>query len=190
MSLRFANTSDASSLLRIYEQSIQTPITFEYDLPSREEFAQRIEEITAVYPYLVWEENGMICGYAYAHRFKERAAYQWGVELSVYIDNQYQSMGIGRRLYTALIALLKLQGVTMVYSGVTVPNEKSERLHLSMGFQFSSIFHNAGYKCGKWHDVQWFECLIGELTEQPQPIISVKDLPRSEIEGIMMKCST
>lgn len=187
MALRFVNPSDALSLLHIYEQSIHTPITFEYVLPTQEEFVQRIEDITAVYPYLVWEENGIICGYAYAHRFKERSAYQWGVELSVYIDNQYQSMGIGKKLYTALIALLKLQGIEMLYSGVTMPNEKSEKLHLSMGFKSSCIFHNAGYKCGSWYDVQWFECLIGELTDKPQPIIAVKDLPSDEIEKIMGK---
>ncbi|HKM33339.1 MAG TPA: GNAT family N-acetyltransferase [Lachnospiraceae bacterium] len=105
MSLRFVNPSDASSLLHIYEQSINTPTTFESILPTQEEFLQRIVDITAVYPYLVWEENGSIFGYAYAHKFKERSAYQWSAELSIYIDSKCQSMGVGKRLYAALIAL-------------------------------------------------------------------------------------
>ena len=84
--IRFAAPDDAAALLRIYAQYIETPITFEYTLPSEEEFARRIRDIQAVYPYLVYIEDGEVLGYAYAHRFQERAAYQWGAELSVYLD--------------------------------------------------------------------------------------------------------
>ena len=76
--IRFAAPDDAAALLRIYAQYIETPITFEYTLPSEEEFARRIRDIQAVYPYLVYIEDGEVLGYAYAHRFQERAAYQWG----------------------------------------------------------------------------------------------------------------
>ena len=96
--IRFAAPDDAAALLRIYAQYIETPITFEYTLPSEEEFAQRIRDIQAVYPYLVYIEDGEVLGYAYAHRFQERAAYQWGAELSVYLDRGCVSHGIGSQL--------------------------------------------------------------------------------------------
>lgn len=95
--IRFAAPDDAAALLRIYAQYIETPITFEYTLPSEEEFARRIRDIQAVYPYLVYIEDGEVLGYAYAHRFQERAAYQWGAELSVYLDRGCVSHGLRAR---------------------------------------------------------------------------------------------
>lgn len=127
--IRFAAPDDAAALLRIYAQYIETPITFEYTLPSEEEFARRIRDIQAVYPYLVYIEDGEVLGYAYAHRFQERAAYQWGAELSVYLDRGCVSHGIGSQLYTLLLELLRLQNVRTAYALVTLPNTKSEALH-------------------------------------------------------------
>lgn len=124
--IRFAAPDDAAALLRIYAQYIETPITFEYTLPSEEEFARRIRDIQAVYPYLVYIEDGEVLGYAYAHRFQERAAYQWGAELSVYLDRGCVSHGIGSQLYTLLLELLRLQNVRTAYALVTLP-EHEER---------------------------------------------------------------
>lgn len=96
MGIRFAAEADAPALLAIYAQYIETGITFEYELPSREEFARRIREFGGTYPYLIWEEDGRIVGYAYAHRQAERAAYQWNAELSVYLDRAHTGTGLGR----------------------------------------------------------------------------------------------
>lgn len=145
MKLRFAVPEDAKALLRIYAQYIDTNITFEYVLPSEEEFVERICSFSQVYPYLVCEENGRIVGYAYAHRLQERAAYQWNAELSIYIDRDARSRGLGRRMYTALTALLRLQGVKTAYAIITQPNERSERLHEAMGFARIGVMHSTGY---------------------------------------------
>ena len=149
MALRLATPMDAPALVGIYGQYIHTPITFEYELPSPREFQDRITHTLEDYPYLVWEENGTPVGYAYAHRFKERAAYQWGAELSVYVAQGHTSQKVGRRLYGALMELLAIQGVRTVYGIVTVPNEKSEGLHRSMGFQDAGICRNTGYVDGR-----------------------------------------
>ena len=133
MKLRFAAEKDCRSLLAIYAQYIDTAVTFECWLPSEEEFTGRIRAITSNYPYLVCEDQGRIAGYAYAHRQMEREAYQWNAELSIYLDRAYTARGIGRRLYGALMELLRLQGVKNVYGGVTLPNAGSEGLHRALG---------------------------------------------------------
>ena len=133
MNIRLARSGDSAALLRIYAQYIDTPVTFEYTLPSENEFAARIGAISAEYPYLVCEEDGETLGYAYAHRQAEREAYQWNAELSVYLDPASTSRGIGARLYRMLLDILLLQGVRTAYALVTLPNRKSERLHASLG---------------------------------------------------------
>ena len=130
---RFAAPADSAALLKIYGEYLDTPITFECALPSEAEFAGRIAAVGREYPYLVCLEKGRIVGYAYAHRQAERAAYQWNAELSVYLDRSCTSRGLGRRLYGALMDILRLQGIRTVYGCVTVPNEKSEGLHQSPG---------------------------------------------------------
>ena len=133
MHIRFAKASDSAALLRIYAQYIDTPITFECVLPSEPAFAARIAAIAAEYPYLVCEDQGKVVGYAYAHRQMERAAYDWNAELSVYLDRNVLSGGIGKRLYGALCDVLCVQGVRNVYAGVTLPNARSEGLHAACG---------------------------------------------------------
>ena len=111
MKLRIATPNDAAAVLSIYSQYIHTPVTFEYELPPQEEFARRIGDTLKRYPYLVCADSGRLCGYAYAHRFGERAAYQWSAELSIYLDAGATARGIGRTLYSALIELLRRQGI-------------------------------------------------------------------------------
>ena len=142
MKLRFATEKDCRALLAVYAQYIDTAITFECRLPSEEEFAGRIRAITRDYPYLACEERGRIVGYAYAHRQKEREAYQWNAELSIYIGRGFTSGGLGRGLYGALMELLRLQGVKTVYGGVTLPNARSEGLHRALGFRLLGVYHN------------------------------------------------
>lgn len=181
MKIRFASEKDSTALLQIYEQYIHTPITFEYVLPTAEEFGARIKNIIQDYPYLVWEEEGRPAGYAYAHRQMERAAYQWNAELSVYVDRDYLSRGIGRSLYEKLMEILRLQGVRNVYGVVTLPNEKSEGLHRSLGFQLLGIHRGTGYKCGRWHDVGWFGKQILAQDGEPAPFLPFSQLERSEL---------
>ena len=122
MILRFVTPQDCPALLDIYAQYIDTGVTFEYDLPTREEFTARISGICRDYPYLVCQEGDRVLGYAYAHRVWERAAYQWNAELSVYLAPDAVGKGLGKKLYAALEDLLRLQGVLTVYGLVTLPN--------------------------------------------------------------------
>ena len=180
--LRFAVPDDADALRAIYAQYIDTSVTFEYSLPSPEEFRRRMEDISAEYPYLVWEEDGVPLGYAYAHRYRERAAYRWGAELSVYLDRDARGRGLGARLYGALMALLRLQGIRTVYGVVTQPNEASDRLHTAMGFTVAGVVHNAGFKAGRWHDVTTYEKPIAPYDDEPAPPIRIRDVDPEEIE--------
>ena len=185
MHIRLAVPADAPALLAIYAQYIETGITFEYPLPSREEFARRIRTFGEAYPYLVWEEKGQILGYAYAHRQAERAAYQWNAELSVYLDRDHTGAGRGRRLYTALMELLRLQGIRTVYALVTLPNEKSEGLHRSLGFRLMGVQRSTGYKDGAWRDVAWFEKAIAPYDPDPAPLRPFPQVPPQQVAAIL-----
>mgnify|MGYP001025195940 CR=1 FL=1 len=121
MNLRFADEHDAAACLAIYAQYIDTSITFETALPSEDEFAGRIRSYGAVYPWLIAEEEGKILAYAYAHRAQERAAYDWNAELSVYVSKDAAGMGLGTKLYRALLDLLRKQGVRTAYGVGTMP---------------------------------------------------------------------
>jgi phosphinothricin acetyltransferase len=183
--VRFATPADAPALLAIYDQYMDTAVTFEYELPSQAEFENRIRTFSAHYPYLVYQQGDRILGYAYAHRHMERAAYQWNAELSIYLDRSVQSRGIGRGLYTLLLNLLQLQNVKNVYGCITLPNPKSTGLHESMGFSVVGIYHNAGYKCGRWHDVIWYEKAIAPFETDPEPLKSIQDVPPEDIQQTM-----
>lgn len=183
--IRIAEPGDAESILKIYGPYIEhTVITFEYEMPSLHEFADRIREIASFYPYLVYEAEGKICGYAYAHRQMERAAYQWNAELSVYVDKEAKGKGIGKALYGTLLEILKRQNMRNVYAGVTYPNERSESLHRHFGFELLGVYHHTGYKFGKWHDVMWFEKSLNDRQRKPQPVRSVQDLGMDAIHRI------
>lgn len=185
MKFRFVTVDDSSYLLNIYAQYIDTPITFEYVIPTEEEFSKRIIDISQDYPYLICEDDNKIIGYAYAHRHMTREAYQWNAELSIYLDKSYRSKGLGKEFYRKLIEILRLQGIKTVYGCVTVPNEKSEKLHTSLGFSSIGIYHNAGYKCGKWHDVQWFEKSINSYDLDPTPFLSISEISEDKLISII-----
>lgn len=174
--IRFVTEEDAQALLAIYAHYIDTEITFEYELPTEEEFRERIRTVSEEYPYLIYEEEGTICGYAYAHRQLERAAYQWNVELTVYLHPAVVSRGIGRKLYERLLQLLTEQGICNAYSLITRPNEKSEKLHEAMGFTLMGILKNTGYKNGKWRDVSWYEKQLNPYPENPIPFRKITEL--------------
>jgi len=160
--LRLARLEDAQEILDIYTPYInESNITFEYAVPSLEEFENRMKAIMKKYPYIVAIYEDKIVGYAYAHVHMERAAYQWNVETSIYVNKDLKHQGIGSLLYRKLIEILKVQNIQNVYGCVTLPNKNSEKMHYAFGFQLVGKFHNSGYKFNKWHDVGWFELHIG-----------------------------
>jgi phosphinothricin acetyltransferase len=185
ITLRKATQSDGDSLAKIYQHYVEnTAITFEYVAPTGEEFAQRIAHKTEKYPFIVAEEDGRPIGYAYASEYRERAAYSWDVETSVYVDVEHQGKGIGRRLYAALEEILKGQNVVNMYACITYPNPKSIRMHEAMGFRHAGKFCGAGFKMGKWHDVCWLEKRIG-FPSEPQPVIPYPCLDEDIVNEIL-----
>lgn len=178
--VRLARPEDAGPLLDVYREYIDTSITFEYDLPTAEEFAQRIRDIEAVYPYLVLERAGRPVGYAYAHRSRERKAYDWVAELSIYLDTSATGQGLGKRLYSCLIDLLAMQGLKTAMGCVTVPNAASEALHAALGFTRVGLSPNAGYKNG-WRDVAWFEKPLAPYDTPPAPLRPFPELDQAAV---------
>ena len=177
--IRLATEDDCVSLLEVYEEFISnTAVTFEVEVPSVSEFGKRITKVLEKHPWLVCEINREIVGYAYASKHRERAAYQWSVDVTVYINPKYHRMHIATALYTTLIGLLKEQGYYSAYAGVALPNIKSEGFHEYFGFKSVEVFHNVGYKFDEWRDVKWFELTILEHTKNPtvpKTINEIKD---------------
>lgn len=177
--IRLATAKDSARLLEIYGPYVlSTAISFEYAVPEEAEFAKRIDATLEKLPWLVCEIKGEIVGYAYASIHKARAAYQWSVDTSVYVDPRHHGKRIGTALYTSLFGLLRVQGYYNAYAGVTQPNAKSEGLHASFGFVPIGVFHHVGYKLGTWHDVKRFELALADLPEKP-----VKPKLIDEIKG-------
>jgi phosphinothricin acetyltransferase len=175
--IRFAIESDSASILQIYAPYItDSVITFEYEVPTITKLNEKMANIQKKYPWLVCEINGNIVGYAYASCFREREAYKWSVDFSVYINPQYHRKNIGKALYFALFELLKLQGCYNAYAGVTLPNIKSEGLHESFGFKAIGIYENVGYKFGSWHDVKWYGLKINEHDQAPVKPKSINEI--------------
>lgn len=167
--IRDAAPEDAGELVEIYRPYVEnTAITFEYDTPSTEEFRGRIQNIQKEFPYLVYEKDGEILGYAYASKFHGRAAYQWAAELSIYLREDQKGKGIGKKLYQKLMERLKKQGILKVYAHITWPNEASIFFHKSMGFRMTARFEKSGYKLGKWRDTVFMERLLAPLPDQPK----------------------
>lgn len=167
--IRLASANDADGIRAVYAPFVDTPVTFEEEAPSREAYRERIVRICEKYPCLVAEENERIVGFAYAHELRERIAFQWNAELSVYLAPTAQGQGAGSRLYAALIELLRLMGIKAVYGVVTSPNAASERLHHAFGFALMGVQPHAGFTCGAWHDVSWYVREIAPFEDAPAP---------------------
>ena len=175
--LRIAVPDDAAALLAIYAPYVeQTTITFEYDVPTPEDFAARIANTLARYPYLVATLDGETVGYAYAGAFKSRAAYDWAVELSVYVKGGVRGHGIGKRLYAALEEILSMQHVTNLNACITYPGEGSVQFHEKLGYETVAHFHKCGYKFGQWLDMIWMEKFLSAHSENPLPFVPFSQL--------------
>ena len=168
--LRIAVPDDGAALAEIYAPHVEIGVaSFEVQAPSAVEMASRIEHTTPVYPWLVAERDREIVGYAYASKHRERAAYQWSVDVTVYIADKAQRQGVGRQLYGQLLELLRKQGFRMAYAGITLPNLGSVGLHEAMGFVPVGVYRNVGYKLGAWRDVGWWELALQPTEPTPQP---------------------
>ena len=184
--IRLATLEDAEALLEVYRPFImETCISFEYEVPSLEQYRQRIEAISREYPYLVYEKEGRLLGYAYAHRYLERMAYSWDVEVSIYLAPEAQGRGLARLLYQGLEQLLALQQVKNLYACITGDNEHSIGLHQSLGYQLVGTFTRAGFKQGRWLDVVWLEKALEPKEEAPQPLIPFAQLEALQVEQVL-----
>ena len=165
--IRLAKLDDAEQVQTIYAPYCRTPISFETEPPTLNEMRRRLEKILDPYPWLVCEDGGEILGYVYASQHRERAAYRWSVDTTVYVRLGRQRRGLGRALYTSLLAMLPLQGFVNAYAGVTLPNPGSVGLHEAMGFRPVGVYERVGFKAGSWHDVAWFQRPLRARPDEP-----------------------
>ena len=173
--MRIAVAADAPAIEAIYAPVVRdSTISFEWDPPSAAEIAGRIERTrTDNYPWLVAEIDGSIASYAYASRFRTRAAYDWTVEVSVYVDRAHQRSGVGRLLYGELLRVLERQGYRSAYGVMTLPNAPSEALHRALGFTEVGRFQRVGWKFGAWYDVAVWHIALGDGDAAPGAIAPV-----------------
>lgn len=158
LKIRPVTLADAPELVRIYAPYVDdTTITFEYNVPTTEEFERRIEKTLKRFPYLVAEENGQVLAYAYASTYYDRSAYDWAVEVSVYVDQDYLGQGLGSRLYEALEAELEARGFLCFLACISLPNPASIALHEKRGYVKVAHFPKIGYKFDQWHDIIWMQ---------------------------------
>lgn len=182
--IRAATGEDAEELVKIYEPYIKkTAITFEYEVPSVEEFRKRIEHTLERYPYLAAEKNGEILGYAYTGTFIGRAACDWCVEVSIYLKETARKGGIGKKLYETIEKISKAQHITNLNACIACPEVEDEYLtrnsaqfHAHMGYTLVGEFHKCGYKFGRWYNLIWMEKMIGEHTERPEAFLPFPQL--------------
>ena len=158
MQIRLARPSDAAAVAAIYAPHVSEGVaSFEASPPTEAEMAERISRTVSERPWLVYEDGGTIWGYAYAARYRDRRAYQWSVETSVYVHRQKHRAGVGRALYRVLFQELTRLGYYNAYAGITLPNAASVALHESFGFAPVGVYRHAGFKLGRWWDVGWWQ---------------------------------
>lgn len=191
--IRVATIEDAREILKIYAPYItETAITFEYDVPSLEEFQDRMKNILKKYPYIVAEsrDKGVI-GYAYSGGFKVRKAYDWAVETTIYVKRDERGRGIGRILYEALENISKAQNILNLNACIAYPEvedkyltKDSVKFHECLGYHMVGEFHQCGYKFGIWYHMVWMEKIIGEHQENPLSVINFPDLSAEILDRI------
>jgi len=189
--IRTATPDDSESILKIYAPYIEkTSYTFETEVPTVDSFKERISSYLKNWPWLVCELDGVIAGYAYGTRHRERVAYQWSIESSVYVHDDCQRMGVARALYTALINILKLQGFRNLYAVINLPNDKSVSFHEKLGFEYFATYKNVGYKLGRWKNVGWWQLQLNEYSLEPEPPMNFSTLDITKIRKICKESET
>ena len=188
--IRMATMDDAAAMLDIYAPYVRdTAITFEYTVPSVQEFSDRIQHTLTRYPWLLAEKNGCIIGYAYASAFKARQAYDWAVETSIYVARESRGKGVGRLLHDALENLLQRQGILNMCACIAIPHENADEtldyssmhFHEHMHYRPVGRFHMCGCKFGRWYDLIWMERHIGEHTKNPGPIKRIGEIKNDRL---------
>ena len=168
--IRLAEAADAAGVLAIYAPVVrETAISFELEPPSLEETHERMRSLQTRLPWLVYADGPAIWGYAYADRFRARAAYQWSAEVTVYVSPERQRRGVARALYASLLAALRLLGYRNAFAGIALPNPASVALHEALGFRPAGLFRAAGFKFGRWHDVGWWQLELQPLGRPVAP---------------------
>lgn len=179
--IRLAAPLDGAALAEIYRPAVADCSTsFELEPPGAAEMARRVAQCIQRTPWLVYERDGRVVGYAYAGAHRERAAYQWSVEVSAYVHGDFHRRGIARALYNSLFAALAVQGFRNAYAGITLPNDASVALHASVGFTPVGVYRGIGYKLGAWHDVGWYERALAPRVVNPplpRPLSECRDDP-------------
>ncbi len=168
--IRLATPADAGALAAIYAPSVaDTTSSFELEPPDAAEMARRLAVVLAHAPWLVLERAGELAGFAYASRHRERAAYQWSVDVSVYVAATHHRTGVARTLYAQLFTRLRAQGFYVAHAGITLPNDPSIGLHESLGFTPIGVYPAVGYKLGAWRDVGWWRLALRAPDGAPAP---------------------
>ena len=177
-SIRVATAADSKALLEIYAPFCQatSPVSFEIVPPSIQEMEKRIVETIKVYPWLVYEQDNKVLGYAYASQHFNRAAYDWAVNVSIYMHEKARGQGIGKKLYKYLFDGLRTLGYFNAYAGIGLPNEASVTFHKSLGFTLIGVYNNIGCKGGAWRDVAWFGLKLQPPILNPPPPIKFGQL--------------
>jgi phosphinothricin acetyltransferase len=166
--LRDATPDDGAACAAVYAPYVaDTAITFEYEAPTAAEMAQRIARAQRQHAWVVLEEDGRVVGYAYGGPYKERAAYRWACEVSIYLEPGRRRSGAGRALYGALFERLVARGFRTAVAGMTLPNPASEGLHRALGFEPVGVYRGIGWKHGRWHDVAWAQKALAAGGEPP-----------------------
>lgn len=189
LTIRAAAPEDAAALLAVYAPYVErTAVTFEYDVPTLEDFAGRIARTLERYPYLIAEAGGRVMGYACAGPFKERPAYGWAVETTVYVREDIRRRGAGRALYAALERCLAAQGVLNLEACIACPEREDEYLtwdsvafHSRLGYRSVGEFYQCGCKFGRWYNMVWMEKHIGEHLPDPPPVRPFPEVFRPEL---------
>jgi L-amino acid N-acyltransferase YncA len=175
-SIRLATPEDAGPMAEIYAPFVTgSAISFEAEPPSETEMARRLAAGEDHAPWLVCAEERRVLGFAYASRHRDRAAYRWSVDVSVYVDQAAHRRGLGRALYTSLFALLRGQGFHAAHAGITLPNPASVGLHESLGFVPVGVYRSVGFKLGAWRDVGWWQLELRPRVGQPAPPLSTTE---------------
>ena len=180
MKIRPASPEDAATIAAIYAPVVaDTGISFETEPPDATEMRARIDKTAlAGLPWLVAEDAaGTVCGYAYASRHRERAAYQWSVDVTVYVADGRRGQGVGRGLYTALLPLLAGLGYCQAFAGIALPNAASVGLHEALGFEAIGVYRRVGFKLGLWRDVGWWQKSLAEAgtPHPPRSFVGLDD---------------
>ena len=184
--IRMATVTDAEAIQQIYAPFVtDTSVSFEMVPPSIEEMAQRIGTTLQRTPWLVYEQDGRLIGYAYGSKHRDRAAYQWSVEVSAYVRLEARRTGVARALYERLFEILAMQGFYSAFAGITLPNEASVAFHRAMGFRDIGVFHSIGYKFGQWHDTGWLERPLRPYDSPAEPPILLSYVPCAAIDDVL-----